>query len=246
MLREVGCGPEGLNAVVVGTGPGTFTGVRITVATARALALALGIPVTGVSTLAGLASAALHAGCEAELVVPVVDARRGQLFYSVYLRSAGGTDVGFVWERQGAIAVCDRDDLGPRLEVEAARLGVGLSGPAGGAERAGIVVVGESPSLVSDPAAWAAFFSVDAAAAYLVAEQDRLKESGDLPEGDRLGPWLRREAQDWAVARAAEERVGDVGTPETVKPIYVRAPDADLHITKMRDPWASAGTGGQS
>ena len=30
---------------------------------------------------------------------------------------------------------------------------------------------------------------------------------------------------------------GDPGTPEAVRPIYVRAPDADLHITKMKDPW---------
>ena len=55
MLHEVGAEPQSLSGVVVGTGPGTFTGVRITVATARALALALSIPVVGVSTLAVLA-----------------------------------------------------------------------------------------------------------------------------------------------------------------------------------------------
>jgi hypothetical protein len=32
---------------------------------------------------------------------------------------------------------------------------------------------------------------------------------------------------------------GGVGTPESVKPIYVRPPDADIHITKMRDPWGT-------
>jgi hypothetical protein len=31
---------------------------------------------------------------------------------------------------------------------------------------------------------------------------------------------------------------GETGSPEAVVPIYVRAPDADLHIKRMRDPWA--------
>ena len=39
--------PQDLGAIVVGIGPGTFTGVRIAVATARALSLALDVPVLG-------------------------------------------------------------------------------------------------------------------------------------------------------------------------------------------------------
>jgi len=56
MLLQLRRSSADLGAVVVGTGPGTFTGVRITVATGRALGLALDVPVLGVSTLGALAA----------------------------------------------------------------------------------------------------------------------------------------------------------------------------------------------
>jgi tRNA threonylcarbamoyladenosine biosynthesis protein TsaB len=64
---------ERLEALVVGTGPGSFTSTRIGLAVARGLALSLGIPGAGVSTLAALAS--VEPG-----VYPVVDARRREVF----------------------------------------------------------------------------------------------------------------------------------------------------------------------
>jgi tRNA threonylcarbamoyladenosine biosynthesis protein TsaB len=65
--------PTDLTALVVGTGPGSFTGTRIGLAIARGLALALDLPVAGVSTLAALAAGAENA-------FPVIDARRGEVF----------------------------------------------------------------------------------------------------------------------------------------------------------------------
>ncbi len=73
LLREAALTADALEGLVVGTGPGSFTSTRVGLATARGLALALGIPAAGVSTLDALASA--EAG-----VMPVIDARRGEVF----------------------------------------------------------------------------------------------------------------------------------------------------------------------
>src|ERR687885_1565664 len=56
LLGDAGREQADVEALVVGTGPGTYTGLRMGLVTARALAFALRIPVAGVSTLAALAA----------------------------------------------------------------------------------------------------------------------------------------------------------------------------------------------
>jgi tRNA threonylcarbamoyladenosine biosynthesis protein TsaB len=77
--ERAGVGLEGLEAIAVGTGPGTFTGLRIGIATARALAGTLAVPIHAVSSLAALA-----AGIDAPLRLAVIDARRGEVFAALF------------------------------------------------------------------------------------------------------------------------------------------------------------------
>ena len=73
LLLAAGVAPSDLTAIVVGTGPGSFTGTRIGLSFARGLALSLDLPVAGVSTLEALAASIDHA-------FPIIDARRGEVF----------------------------------------------------------------------------------------------------------------------------------------------------------------------
>ena len=81
LMEGAGVGWGDVDGLAVGVGPGTFTGLRIGVATARALATAAGLPVHPVSSLAALAAAV-----DEPLVLPLIDAKRGELFAAVFER----------------------------------------------------------------------------------------------------------------------------------------------------------------
>jgi tRNA threonylcarbamoyladenosine biosynthesis protein TsaB len=85
VMNRAGVGWGDLDAIAVGVGPGTFTGLRIGIATARALATAAELPLRRVSSLAALA-----AGIDGPLTLPLVDARRGEVFAALF---EGGREV---------------------------------------------------------------------------------------------------------------------------------------------------------
>ena len=78
-LDAAGVGWDEVTRLAVGVGPGSFTGLRIGIATARGLAQARGLEVVGVSTLEALAR-----GADAESVLAVLDARRGEAFAAAF------------------------------------------------------------------------------------------------------------------------------------------------------------------
>ena len=80
-LGDAGLGYADLEAIAVGVGPGAFTGLRIGVATARGLAHAHGLELRPVSSLAALAS-----GIDDPLALPLIDARRGEIFAALHAR----------------------------------------------------------------------------------------------------------------------------------------------------------------
>jgi tRNA threonylcarbamoyladenosine biosynthesis protein TsaB len=77
---------QDIEAVAVAAGPGSFTGVRIGVAAAKGFAWGKQIPCCGVSTLEAMATGF---GAYQGLVVPVMDARRSQV-YTATFRAEGG------------------------------------------------------------------------------------------------------------------------------------------------------------
>jgi tRNA threonylcarbamoyladenosine biosynthesis protein TsaB len=79
-LEEIGC-------IAVDLGPGLFTGMRVGLAAGKALAQALRVPMIGVSSLDLLAFPCRHAD---RLVVPVIDARKNEVFWAMYRQVPGG------------------------------------------------------------------------------------------------------------------------------------------------------------
>lgn len=81
-LAELGWAPSQLDRVAVGSGPGSFTGLRVGIALATGIAMGLGRPLVGVSSLQAMAAAARpNSG---EVVVALLDARREELFGAAF------------------------------------------------------------------------------------------------------------------------------------------------------------------
>lgn len=97
VLADAGADRGDLTAVVVGTGPAPFTGLRAGLVTARTLAFALGVPVHGICSLDVLAAQAFDAAltgsggtAEDREVVVVTDARRREVYAARYRRGPDG------------------------------------------------------------------------------------------------------------------------------------------------------------
>jgi len=129
LLRAARVEPSALDALVVGTGPGSFTSTRIGLAVARGLAIALELPVAGISTLDAL-------GAATDNGYPVIDARRNEVFVpgpravhpddlelepGVVCVGSGAVRYRAAFERAGAVVPPDDDPVHvPRARLHAA------------------------------------------------------------------------------------------------------------------------------
>jgi tRNA threonylcarbamoyladenosine biosynthesis protein TsaB len=86
MLHTAETRLQDVDGVAVGKGPGSYTGVRIGASVAKTLAWTLKIPLLGVSSLEAMAlsGASESIAAETEWIVPMMDARRGQVFTGLY------------------------------------------------------------------------------------------------------------------------------------------------------------------
>lgn len=82
VLADAGARVTDLTAMVAGTGPGPYTGLRVGLATAAAMAQALQVPAYGVCSLDGIGAAPpVHAGGP---VLVATDARRREIYWALY------------------------------------------------------------------------------------------------------------------------------------------------------------------
>lgn len=158
-LSQAGLAMGDVDAVLVGRGPGSFTGVRIGIATAKGLACGLGSALFGASTLDAVAWGAWAAG-ERGLLAVVDDAMRGEVYPGVYLLDDAGAHRTFDAER--VVAADDAvEELASRADAaELSLTGDGLKKYRDRFEAAGLArVLDESlwhPTAQGLARAWAA------------------------------------------------------------------------------------------
>ena len=114
LLGSTGSALGDVTGLIVGAGPGSFTGLRMGLSFIKGLALARRIPVRQVSSLLGYVAARKM---EARLLIGLSDARRGELFFEPFRRTAAGKLIGLgraeivggevLEERIGAIAAAE-------------------------------------------------------------------------------------------------------------------------------------------
>lgn len=122
-LKSGGYTIADVDLIVLGRGPGTFTGLRIGFSCAKALGLANGIPIVLVSTLEMLA----HNANETGTVVALLDARRKELFMGVYDVQRNGASLAAAVPRFGE-QVVSPDEVNDLLQQYNVELPVQLVG----------------------------------------------------------------------------------------------------------------------
>ncbi len=83
LLSEAQLNVQQLDAIAVGQGPGSFTGLRIGVGVGQGLAFGANCPMIGISSLDALALQTKHNG----LVIAAIDARMGEVYWCEYLKN---------------------------------------------------------------------------------------------------------------------------------------------------------------
>jgi len=119
VLGDARWAPRELEGLAVAIGPGSFTGLRIGVSTIKGLAVALGLPIAAVPTLDAMAAAMPWAALP---VCPVLQARRGEVYASLYRHDGDGL------RRQWEYLALPPEELAGRLIEPTLLIGDGAAG----------------------------------------------------------------------------------------------------------------------
>jgi tRNA threonylcarbamoyladenosine biosynthesis protein TsaB len=87
VLSDHGHSPEEIGLIVVSLGPGSFTGIRVALSFAKGMSAAAGIPLVGIPTLDLLVTPL--AFMEGYYLCPLLDAKKGEVFCSLYSVKGG-------------------------------------------------------------------------------------------------------------------------------------------------------------
>jgi tRNA threonylcarbamoyladenosine biosynthesis protein TsaB len=163
-VRSAGLAPGGVGAVVVGGGPGSFTGLRIAAATAKGIVRARGVPLFAYSGLLGFAAAHRDAG---RAVCALFDARNLEVYAGCWRFEGGGVQEVLPIEALSIDRLVERlEGMDVRFVGEGAELHRIALGTVFGAEA--VAVEERSPAVgllwlartvpalgrVADPSAW--------------------------------------------------------------------------------------------
>ncbi|HSD20666.1 MAG TPA: tRNA (adenosine(37)-N6)-threonylcarbamoyltransferase complex dimerization subunit type 1 TsaB [Anaeromyxobacter sp.] len=143
LLEAEGLRLADVEGYAIGIGPGSFTGLRIGLATWKGLAYASRRPIAGASSLAAMALAAAADASDGAVLVPLLDAKKGEVYAGFYRAAGGGLEAVLpeaalspdaLLERtrglQGAVAFGDGyAAYGARLEGRLARLETPVATP---------------------------------------------------------------------------------------------------------------------
>lgn len=86
-LRYGAIPPSDLSAIAVSMGPGSYTGLRIGVSTAKGLSFGTGAHLVGIPTLEALAHSAVPFATTGDLIVPVLNSRRDEVYTAAYQKA---------------------------------------------------------------------------------------------------------------------------------------------------------------
>ena len=227
VLAEAGLRPADLGAVACTTGPGSFTGLRLGLATAKGLAFALRIPAFGVPTLDALADnlGILEPGAAmpaAELVCPILDARKGQVYAAVYaLPPATGMPAQSGVTRHGPWALSPEELVEKLSQFSPMNFG-DMAGDITEPHRrhpTELILLGDGtlPSAGAWPLIEKAFGS-------------RVRLAPPWLRYPRAAPVAALAARQWA-----ETGAGSAGDLDELQPVYLRPSEAEVMLAKKRE-----------
>ena len=114
LLEERGLSLADCDAICVSMGPGSYTGLRVGVSTAKGLCFGAKKPLLAVGTLDTLVAQALDEISDLKHIIPMVDARRMEVYTAIFSRTADNTT--FTQTTETAPAIIDENSFADILE----------------------------------------------------------------------------------------------------------------------------------